>query len=77
MPRISLAAAVAEVRKRDPVLNRLVARIGPIRYRPRHPDGHFGTLVHAIVFQQLAGSAARAIQTASSPPPAERWRPRA
>jgi DNA-3-methyladenine glycosylase II len=61
MPRISLAAAVAEVRKRDPVLNRLVARIGPIRYRPRHPNGHFGTLVHAIVFQQLAGSAARAI----------------
>ena len=61
MPRISLAAAVAEVRKRDPVLNRLVARIGPIRYRPRHPDGHFGTLVRAIVFQQLAGSAARAI----------------
>jgi 3-methyladenine DNA glycosylase/8-oxoguanine DNA glycosylase len=56
-----LAAAVAEVRKRDPVLNRLVARVGPIRYRPRHPDGHFGTLVRAIVFQQLAGSAARAI----------------
>lgn len=61
MPRISLAAAVAEVRKRDPFLNRLVARIGPIRYRKRHPDGHFGTLVRAIVFQQLAGSAARAI----------------
>ncbi|HEY4433003.1 MAG TPA: hypothetical protein VGM99_01265 [Candidatus Cybelea sp.] len=61
MPRISLAAAVAEVRKRDPVLDRLVARIGPIRYRPRHADGHFGTLVRAIVFQQLAGSAARAI----------------
>ncbi len=61
MPRISLAAAVAEVRKRDPVLDRLVARIGPIRYRPRHPDGHFGTLVRAIVFQQLAGSAAQAI----------------
>ncbi|HEX3367980.1 MAG TPA: hypothetical protein VHS56_00260 [Candidatus Cybelea sp.] len=61
MPRISLAAAVAEVRKRDPALDRLAARIGPIGYRPRHPDGHFGTLVRAIVFQQLAGSAARAI----------------
>jgi 3-methyladenine DNA glycosylase/8-oxoguanine DNA glycosylase len=61
LPRISLAAAVALVRKRDPILDRLVDRIGPIRYRPRHPDGHFGTLVRAIVFQQLATSAARAI----------------
>ena len=28
---------------------------------PRDPDGHFGALVPAIVFQQLAGPAARAI----------------
>src|SRR5581483_1279973 len=34
---------------------------GPIKHRPRDPDGHFGSLVRAIVFQQLAGSAARAI----------------
>ncbi|HEY2475995.1 MAG TPA: hypothetical protein VGI19_14490 [Candidatus Cybelea sp.] len=61
MPRIALAVAIAEVRKRDPVLDRFIARVGPIRYRPRHPDGHFGTLVRAIVFQQLAGSAASAI----------------
>lgn len=61
MPRISLAAAIEEVRARDPVLNRLVKRVGPIRYRPRSPDGHFGALVRAIVFQQLAGGVARKI----------------
>src|SRR5262249_31907450 len=30
-------------------------------YRPRDADGHFGALVRAITFQQLAGNAARAI----------------
>src|SRR4029453_13079145 len=39
----------------------LVALVGPIKYRPRDPDGPFGALVRAIVFQQLAGHAARAI----------------
>lgn len=61
MARTSLAAAIQAVRTRDPVLDRLVEIVGPIRYRPRGPDGHFGTLVRAIVFQQLAGRAARAI----------------
>ncbi len=60
-PRTSLAAAIQIVKKRDPVLARLVARVGPIAYRPRNPDGHFGALVRAIVYQQLAGAAARAI----------------
>jgi DNA-3-methyladenine glycosylase II len=57
----SLQAAVDDVAGRDPVLAGLVARIGPIRHRPRDPDGPFGALVRAIVFQQLAGAAARAI----------------
>ena len=39
----------------------LVTLVGPIRHRPRDPDGHFGALVRAIVFQQLAGRAAQAI----------------
>jgi DNA-3-methyladenine glycosylase II len=60
-PRISLAVAINEVADRDPVLARLVALAGPIAYRPRDPDGRFGALVRAIVFQQLAGPAARAI----------------
>jgi DNA-3-methyladenine glycosylase II len=57
----SLGAAIAEVASRDPVLADLVARVGPIRHRPRVPDGPFAALVRAIVFQQLAGRAAQAI----------------
>jgi DNA-3-methyladenine glycosylase II len=59
--RVSLPAAIDDVATRDPVLAHLVALVGPIRYRPRDSDGHFGALVRAIVFQQLAGPAARAI----------------
>jgi DNA-3-methyladenine glycosylase II len=59
--RTTLRAAIDEVASRDPVLAELVARVGPIRHRPRHPDGPFGALVRAIVFQQLAGRAAEAI----------------
>ena len=61
MTRASLRAATAEVAVRDPVLADLVARVGPLTYRPRDPDGPFGALVRAIVFQQLAGRAAQAI----------------
>ena len=61
MSRISLAAATEEAARRDPVLAHLVRLVGPIGYRPGDPDGHFGALVRSITFQQLAGSAARAI----------------
>ncbi len=61
MPRTTLRAAIDEVASRDPVLAELLARVGPIRHRPRDPDGPFGALVRAIVFQQLAGRAAQAI----------------
>lgn len=61
MPRTSLAAAIDAVAAADPVLARLVEVVGPIRHRRRDPDGHFGALVRAIVFQQLAGKAANAI----------------
>jgi DNA-3-methyladenine glycosylase II len=49
------------VAARDPVLADLVARAAPLTHRPRDPDGPFGSLVRAIVFQQLAGRAAQAI----------------
>lgn len=61
LARTSLAAAIAEVAGRDPVLANLVTLAGPIKHRPRNPDGHFGALVRSIVFQQLAGVAANAI----------------
>jgi 3-methyladenine DNA glycosylase/8-oxoguanine DNA glycosylase len=61
MTRTSIAAATREAAGRDPVLAHLVALVGPIDHRPGDGDGHFGALVRSIVFQQLAGSAARAI----------------
>jgi DNA-3-methyladenine glycosylase II len=61
VPRVALATAIERVARVDPDLARLVATVGPIRYRPRDPDGPFGALVRAIVFQQLAGRAAVAI----------------
>ena len=61
MSRPSLRTAISEVASRDRVLAGLVARLGPISHRPRDPDGPFEALVRAIVYQQLAGHAARAI----------------
>ena len=61
MPSPSLSTAIETVASADPVLANLVATAGPIRHRPRDPDGPFGALVRAIVFQQLAGRAANAI----------------
>jgi DNA-3-methyladenine glycosylase II len=61
VPRTSLAAAIRAVAERDPVMAHLVAVAGPIKQRPGDADGHFGALVRAITFQQLAGPAARAI----------------
>jgi 3-methyladenine DNA glycosylase/8-oxoguanine DNA glycosylase len=61
MARTSLRAVIAEVAARDPVLAGLVAQVGPLTHRPRDPNGPFGALARAIVFQQLATSAARAI----------------
>jgi 3-methyladenine DNA glycosylase/8-oxoguanine DNA glycosylase len=59
--RVSLRTATDELAARDTVLARLVTLVGPITHRPRDPDGPFGALVRAIVYQQLAGRAAQAI----------------
>ena len=56
----SFPAAAAILAETDPVLRRLVDETGPPRLRPR-TDGNFGTLVRAVVYQQLAGAAAAAI----------------
>jgi DNA-3-methyladenine glycosylase II len=60
MPRVSLATATEAVLERDLSLRAAAEVLGPLRWRPRSPDA-FGSLVRAIVFQQLAGSAAAAI----------------
>ena len=52
--------AAAILAERDPVLRRLIAAAGPIQLRPP-TESHLASLVRAIVYQQLAGTAAAAI----------------
>jgi DNA-3-methyladenine glycosylase II len=58
--RVPQSAAAEMLASRDPVLAGLIAAAGPIRIR-RRSGSHFAGLVEAIVYQQLAGPAARAI----------------
>jgi DNA-3-methyladenine glycosylase II len=44
----------------DPVMARLIERIGPIRHRPKRLPP-FQSLVHAVIHQQLSGKAAGTI----------------
>ena len=58
--KVTPRAAAQELAEQDPVIARLVAEAGPPSF-PAPTETHFGTLVRAITFQQLAGAAARAI----------------
>jgi DNA-3-methyladenine glycosylase II len=58
--RVSFAQAAEILASRDPVLADLVEAAGPIRVG-RPTMSRFAALVQAIVYQQLAGPAARAI----------------
>jgi DNA-3-methyladenine glycosylase II len=58
---VSLAAATQAVADTDPAVKKIIDIVGPIRSRPRDPEGGFAALVRAITFQQLAGRAAVAI----------------
>ena len=60
MSLVSFGAAARILADRDPVIARLAAEAGPPRLS-RPTESHFGTLVRAIVYQQLAGRAAAAI----------------
>ncbi|HVZ77817.1 MAG TPA: DNA-3-methyladenine glycosylase 2 family protein [Gemmatimonadaceae bacterium] len=53
--------ALAHLRQADPVLARVISRIGPYRPRPRRRASHFHDLARMIVFQQLSGKAAGTI----------------
>jgi DNA-3-methyladenine glycosylase II len=61
MARLSWTAASAALIDRDPAFAPVVQRAGPPKMRTKDPDGHFGALVRAIAYQQLAGKAAAAI----------------
>jgi DNA-3-methyladenine glycosylase II len=58
--RVSPPEAAGILATRDPVLAGLIEAAGPIRIG-RRTGSHFAGLVEAIVYQQLAGAAARAI----------------
>jgi DNA-3-methyladenine glycosylase II len=60
LKRVSYSKAAEILASRDPALARLIAQAGPMRLR-RSTMSHFAALVQAIVYQQLAGAAARAI----------------
>src|SRR5262245_38987856 len=62
MPRVSpdpWNPAVAHLRGVDPRLGLVIERVGPCRLRPRRD--RFGTLVRAIVGQQISTKAAASI----------------
>ena len=58
--KVGIRKAAQILAGRDPVLARLVGEIG-LPSLPRPTESHFATLVRSIVYQQLAGAAARAI----------------
>jgi DNA-3-methyladenine glycosylase II len=53
--------AIAHLRRADPVLARIIDRVGPCRLEPRRTGTHYDALVRSIVFQQLSGKAASTI----------------
>jgi DNA-3-methyladenine glycosylase II len=59
--RFSAGHAYRHLKSADPVLAALIERWGPYRPRPGSEDP-WAALVRTIMFQQLAGNAARAIQ---------------
>src|SRR5437588_8520967 len=61
MPKQEILDAERELAKRDPAMRRLISAVGHADLGSRRQRDHFGALVRAIVFQQLAGKAANAI----------------
>jgi len=55
------AAAVRHLKRADPVLRRVIERVGPYRLHLEQHRNQFGTLVDAIIYQQLAYKAAQTI----------------
>jgi len=60
-PPAVLRRAVATLRRADPVLGRLIARVGPPAIEWRAEGPHFDAILRSIVYQQLSGKAAATI----------------
>ena len=54
-------AALNHLKRVDPVLGEIIARVGPCRLEARATGTHYDALVRSIVFQQLSGKAAGTI----------------
>lgn len=59
-PTFSLEASYTHLRNADPILGGLIEQFGP--HRPRLRTDPYAALLRAMLFQQLAGAAASAIQ---------------
>jgi DNA-3-methyladenine glycosylase II len=57
----SARTALAHLKRVDPVLGEIIARVGPYKLEPRRTGTHYDALVRSIVFQQLSGKAAGTI----------------
>jgi 3-methyladenine DNA glycosylase/8-oxoguanine DNA glycosylase len=56
-------ASIEHLTNVDPVLARVIARVGPCRLTPRAEGTHFDALVRSIIYQQLSGKAAATIHS--------------
>lgn len=54
-------AAIAHLKRADPVMAELITRVGPCRLEVRRTGTHYDALVRSIVYQQLSGKAAGTI----------------
>ncbi len=53
--------AVTHLKKSDPVMARIIAAVGPCRFKVRSEGTHYEAVFRSILYQQLAGPAALAI----------------
>lgn len=53
--------AVSHLKRSDPVLRRVVERVGSCRFEPDTSGDRFSALVESIIYQQLQGKAAASI----------------
>lgn len=53
--------SISYLKRADPVLARVIERVGPCKFEPRAKGTHFHALLRSIVYQQLSGKAAGTI----------------
>jgi DNA-3-methyladenine glycosylase II len=59
--RAANRAALAHLRRVDPTMAEIIARVGACRLEARRTGTHYDALVRSIVYQQLSGKAAATI----------------